>query len=322
VHSEPPEISVVIPLHNKAGHIGKTIESVLAQSRAPKEILVIDDGSTDGGDGLVEQYARSVILIRRPHAGVSVARNLGIEMAAGEFIAFLDADDVWKPDFLEKVARLLERWAGASAAGCAYEYLRAGDRITKLKFSTLTDDFREGPIDYFASMARKGAPPLHSSTTLARRSVLKKLGGFPVGHRWGEDHDTWARLALAGDIVITSEVLVTVNVAANNRASESPAPRPQLPTTFTVAEALCATDDPARRSALRKYLKKVALNSPMANLRHGHQALARTQLLESRKWTGFSFRWFLLLACSCLPMPLVNLARIIRKPIALRQGHY
>jgi glycosyltransferase involved in cell wall biosynthesis len=322
VAQKSTRISVVIPLFNKGSHVGAAIESVLAQTRPANEVLVIDDGSTDGSARVAEAFGDKVKIISQSNRGVSAARNIGTEIAGGETIAFLDADDLWKPQFLEKVVGLLERFPNACAAGCAYEYLRPGAQITKLWFAAFTHDFREGPINYFASMAGGGAPPLHSSTTVARRSVLKEVGGFPVGQRWGEDHDTWARLAMVGDIAVTTEVLVTVNVAADNRASESPDPRPQLPTTFTVARALSTTMDPTRRSILRKYLKKVALNSPMANLRHGHLAIARSQLLESREWTGFSFRWFLLLTCSYLPMPLVNLARIVRKPIALRQGNY
>jgi len=316
------QISVVIPLFNKSAHVGAAIESVLAQTRPAAEVLVIDDGSTDDGALVAETFRDRVRVFRQPNRGVSAARNLGVEMASGEAIAFLDADDVWKLQFLGKTAELLERFPNACLAGSAYEYLTSGDRITQLKFAVSNGIKYEGLVDYFALLAAKGAPPFNASAIMARRSALKQVGGFPVGQRWGEDHDTWARLALAGDVAVTREVLVTVNVGADNRASESSDPRPQLPATFTVADALSTTTDPARRLALRKYLKKLTLNSPMANLRHGHLAMARSQLLEGRKWTGFSFPWFLLLACSCLPMPLVNVARIIRKPMALRQGHY
>jgi glycosyltransferase involved in cell wall biosynthesis len=315
-------ISVVIPLFNKAEHVRAAVQSVLAQTLQPIEILVIDDGSTDDGAEAAESLGGKVNVIRQSRRGVAAARNLGIEMASGDAVAFLDADDVWKPQFLERVVGLLERFPNAGLGGSAYEYLRPGGYLTQLRFAPSNGNRNSGIVDYFALLARSGAPPFNASATVARRSALIKTGGFPIGQRWGEDHDTWARLALTGDIAVTREVLVTVNVAAGNRASQSADPRPQLPVVFTVAKALSETNDPRLRANLKKYLKKVSLNSPMANLRHGHLSMARSQLLESRKWTGFSFRWLLLLACSCLPMPLVHLARVVRKPIALRQGHY
>jgi glycosyltransferase involved in cell wall biosynthesis len=315
-------ISVVIPLFNKNAHVGAAVQSVLAQTLSPAEILVIDDGSTDGGGEIAESFGGKVKVIHQSRQGVAAARNLGIEIASNEAIAFLDADDIWKPQFLGRVAGLLERFPNACAAGSAYQYLRAGSQVITLRFAKANHDFVEGPIDYFACMAENAAPPLNASAVIARRSVLKKVGGFPTGHRWGEDHDTWARLAMAGDVAITREVLVTVNIAAENRASESVDPRPQLPAAFTVAKALSETTDAKLRANLTKYLKKVSLNSPMANLRHGHLSMARSQLLESRKWAGLSFRWFLLLACSCLPMPLVDLARVVRKPLAQSHGEH
>lgn len=315
-------IDVVIPLFNKAAHVRGAIQSVLDQTRPANEVFVIDDGSTDDGARVVREFGDEVKLIQRPNGGVSSARNLGIEMASGETIAFLDADDVWKPQFLETVSKLLERYPSACVAGSAYDYLRPGQRLTQLRMASDKDNFEEGLIDYFACMANKGAPPFNSSAVIARRSALRQVGGFPVGQRWGEDHDTWVRLAISGDVAVTRKVLATVNVSAVDRATESPDPRPQLPAAYTVAKTLSNTSDPNLRTNLRKYLKSMSLNSPMTNLRHGHSAMARSQLLESRQWTGLSFRWMLLFACSYLPLSLVNVARTLRKPIAVRQGHF
>ena len=100
-------VSVVIPLYNKAPHISRAINSVLGQTSPPEEIIVIDDGSTDGGGDIVKAYQDPRIrYIRQENQGVSAARNRGIELAKGELIAFLDADDAWKPKFLETISEM------------------------------------------------------------------------------------------------------------------------------------------------------------------------------------------------------------------------
>lgn len=312
-------ISVVIPLFNKADYLKQAIESVLGQSRRPQEILVIDDGSTDGGDRIVRDYASTVQLVCVPHAGVSAARNRGIEMARGQLVAFLDADDVWKPRFVENVAGLLERFPEACAAGSAYEYLIRPRKIAQLRFAGVPKGSWQGIIDYFACVAGRGAPPLTSSVVIARRAVLQQIGGFPVGVRWGEDHDTWARLALAGEIAFTTEVLATQNIMASNRATDASTPRPPLPAAATIATALETAIDKRRRAHLQKYLRRLTFVTVMTNLRYGHSALARSQLIGERRHTGLGFRWLALLLCTVLPQPFLKVGGHLRAIVLIRE---
>ena len=118
------QISVVIPLYNKAPYIARALNSVLAQERLPEEIIVVDDGSTDGGGDLVKQFKDPLIrLIRQENQGVSAARNRGISLAKGELIAFLDADDTWQPGFLKVISEMRELYPQAGIYGTAYDVI-------------------------------------------------------------------------------------------------------------------------------------------------------------------------------------------------------
>ena len=120
---KPYSVSVIIPAHNASEYIGRAIESVLAQTRKPDEIIVVDDGSTDDTARIIADYGSKVIYIQQENAGPSVARNTGIEAATSEWIAFLDADDEWIPEKLELQTELLGRntnlvWTTANFIRC------------------------------------------------------------------------------------------------------------------------------------------------------------------------------------------------------------
>jgi glycosyltransferase involved in cell wall biosynthesis len=104
--SADSNVSVVIPCYNAARFLGETLRSVLGQTRLPLEVIVVDDGSTDGSDAVAESFGPPVRVVRQDHRYDSAARNRGIEEAKGEWIAFLDADDLWLPRKLEKQLKI------------------------------------------------------------------------------------------------------------------------------------------------------------------------------------------------------------------------
>lgn len=112
MNRQQPPISVIIPVYNSERYVDAALESVLAQSRPPTEIIVVDDGSTDQSAQVARRYQPIVQVLHQPHAGPGAARNLGVSVAQGELLAFLDADDLWLPDKLERQVTYLQNHPG------------------------------------------------------------------------------------------------------------------------------------------------------------------------------------------------------------------
>jgi glycosyltransferase involved in cell wall biosynthesis len=205
-------ISVIIPLYNKAGSIAQALDSVLAQEYQDFEIVVVDDGSTDGGASVVENYGDARIrLVRQENAGVSAARNRGIEAARGEYVAFLDADDVWMPGFLSEIAALQREFPQCRAQATNYVFNSNGVKsptiLRKIPFSG-----ERGVLANYFEVASCSHPPVWTSAVCIERALLLEIGGFPVGIKSGEDLLTWARVAVRTDWAYSMREMAQFNV--------------------------------------------------------------------------------------------------------------
>lgn len=200
-------IAAVIPLYNKRGTILRCLQSVRAQTRAPDEMLVVDDGSTDGGGDLVAQLADPKIrLLRQPNGGASAARNCGIEAARSERIALLDADDEWAPGFLAAHAAAWAAHPGLAASFTNYRRCAGEPELRPAEGEAIA------LRDYFGFCLANRGKGMCSSVVVASRAHLRQVGGFPVGRTHGEDLDTWARLAWSGPIAFIPDCLATYHV--------------------------------------------------------------------------------------------------------------
>jgi glycosyltransferase involved in cell wall biosynthesis len=211
-------MSIVIPLYNKARHIYDTIQSVLEQSHQDFEVIVVDDGSTDGGGEIVSQINDPRIrLIQQKNGGVSKARNTGIENASHELIAFLDGDDTWLPNHLETLHRMAMNFPEAGIYATSY-VIKKGQEQSSLNFQGIPENDWEGIIpDYFKSMAL-GHNITWSSAIAVKKIVFNTVGMFPVGVRMGEDLDMWFRIALKYPVCFSSEVSAIYEWDTDNRA--------------------------------------------------------------------------------------------------------
>lgn len=203
-------ISIVIPLYNKEKQIAHTLQSVFKQTFQDFEVVVVDDGSTDGSVAEVEKFSDSRIrLIHQKNAGVAAARNRGIEETKGDLVAFLDADDEWKPEYLAAQYHLFQKYPDCSVFACNYEFRDTKGKITPTIIRKLPFTGEDGILSNYFEVASCSHPPLWTSAVVVKKQAIQAIGGFPVGIKSGEDLLTWARLAV-NDKIAYSKISLAV----------------------------------------------------------------------------------------------------------------
>jgi glycosyltransferase involved in cell wall biosynthesis len=197
-------ISVVIPTYNRAGSVGEAIESALTQTRVPDEVVVVDDGSTDDTRSVLAAFGQRITVVTQSNAGVSAARNAGSTRASGDWLAFLDSDDVWHRNRIATLVRDAdERAEGVHVADLVLEgpgYAESVLALRGLSFPSDTAARVERPLRQIMS-------GLSLNSIACRRDWLLRVGGFDTSLRMFEDLDLLVRLALEGPWLFTSAVV-------------------------------------------------------------------------------------------------------------------
>jgi glycosyltransferase involved in cell wall biosynthesis len=196
-------VSVIIPMYNSSKTILQSVESVLKQTyREDFEIIVVNDGSTDDSLSIIEKFKRdnhkiNLLIVDQPNGGVQMARNAGLRMAKGEWIALLDSDDYWLPDKIEKQMAVLTANSTIDFLGCNRnnEEIKVlwskKNKLSKVKFKELL-------IKMYPQ----------TSTTIFKRSILTDVGLYDEGLRYGEDGDYWLRICAKKEMYFMPESLV------------------------------------------------------------------------------------------------------------------
>lgn len=248
---ESQRISVVIPLYNKEAEIERALRSVIEQSLAPREIIVVDDGSTDNSRAIAERLMAEnpeagIRVITQRNSGVSAARNRGIREATGDYIALLDGDDMWLSGYIAEVCRLMEYYPDADAYSTAFDIVNNDKRITA---PTPTN---EGYID-LAKEALRGRYPIIPSTATLRKSRLEEIGGFPEGMQIGEDQWLWVSMMKRGAKFCFSPMsLVRYWRTASNRSAT-------IYRSERSAHSLEELYDPAGDATTNEYIARIAI---------------------------------------------------------------
>ncbi len=217
-------ISVVIPLYNKERQIANTLKTVLDQTCHDFEVVIVNDGSTDGSVAEVAKFNDPRIrLIDQPNAGVSAARNHGIEEACGEYIALLDADDEWHPDYLATQASLAREYPECQVFVTNYQFRDEYQHVIPTIIRNLPFSGVHGILSNYFHVASTSNPPICSISIVATKTAFQAIGGFPVGITSGEDLLTWARLACRFKIAYCDQVRATYYTPTTGPTGQIPA---------------------------------------------------------------------------------------------------
>lgn len=200
-----PYFSVIIPLFNKEKYIQKTLESVLKQSFVDFEVIIVNDGSTDGSEAIIKQFKDSRIrYFKTKNHGAAHARNIGIDTAKADYIAFIDADDLWLENHLETLKNLINEFPNAGIYASRYQLVYKNNSFSIPKFNGISQDFKGYLNDYF--MATQNNSLSLTLVNVIPKSVFNIVGNFNVFISSGQDIDMWIRIALQYPIVIGNTV--------------------------------------------------------------------------------------------------------------------
>jgi len=229
-----PRVSVIVPLYNKAAFVRRALDSVASQTFADFEAIVVDDGSTDGGARVVAEYAdaRSRLVTQR-NAGPGAARNRGIEEAAGEFLAFLDADDEWLPEYLAESVRLLEDFSGEAATVTSgyFEHPPGASRERMWRGRGITDGLQHVTAETSPELVVSMLAYMSPCSTVARADVVRRHGGFYERDRclYAEDAHLWLKVLLNEPVAFNLRPLVRFHHDASGLSKNLRGARPVEP---------------------------------------------------------------------------------------------
>ena len=224
------KFSVVIPLYNKADSVARTLASICEQRFTAAEIIVVDDGSTDGSAAKVAALnIPNLILVKQKNQGVSVARNYGVRLAQYRHIAFIDADDQWSPFYFFEMNKLIQRFPEHQCFASNYQkVIEDGDyRDPKLAIGDISP--MGCVMDNYFEVCAKGDLPFMSSSLVITKRLFKQLGGFPIGEAMGEDQALFSKIVLQGSLVYSPLVLMFYHTDSENRACDRNIPQYILP---------------------------------------------------------------------------------------------
>lgn len=297
------KLSIIIPLYNKEKEIKHTLDTLFNQSFSDFEVIIINDGSTDGSEEIIERYDNKKIrLFNQENSGAAAARNKGVELAQNEWVAFLDADDEWKSNYLEKIVAAIKEYPQAILIGTNYEILENGETIV-LDYPMVkkTTGIME---NYFVS--GREYTPLWTSAVVMKKDVFQELGGFPTECKTCEDVDLWCKVALRGQIIYINEPLAVYNRGNTNMLSKSKDTTCYYPFLDEYGKYIKSRTD--LLEAVRDYVvyrQLVAVSFQLFNT--GNKELAKTLLKKIKDTRIYRKKYFFLKLMNYMPVCVINL---------------
>ena len=298
-------VSVVITAYNAEKHIGETLRSVCAQTYKPIEIVVADDGSTDGTADIIKTDFPEVRYIYQPNAGQPAARNAGIRHARGEFIAFVDSDDLWFP---QKIARQVERLNQSNATWCYCDCIHF--------FETPDHDLYRYSAIAHPSSGMILEPLLlgnfiASPTPVIRRNALLDIGLWDEAVIICEDWNTWLKLAARFAVEYVDEPLAAYRVHAEGMSKVWLTPKILESHLSVLSNALSQLQGSNARIA-NAARANIYFKVGLSYLKRGEQSAGRRMLFRALLEDPLQLRFYVYQSISLLPTPFVRAANVLR----------
>lgn len=257
-------VTVVLPLYNKATYVRRALDSIAAQSFGDFEVLIVDDGSTDGGGEIAAQYPDPRMrVLRQPNAGPGAARNRGVAEARGEFIAFLDADDEWRPEYLTQAVAVFDRLPGAATVTSGYfEFPDGVSREPYWRKRGIRENTHrvteETSVELLVNMLAYMSP----WSTVVRADVIRKWGGFFSRNRclYAEDAFLWIKVLLNETVAFHTQPLACFHTEASGLSKNLTNARPIEPF-LLYPEEIQAACPPPLRGLLERFLARRAFKT-------------------------------------------------------------
>lgn len=209
----PGLVSVVVPNYNHGRYLGDAIESILAQTYRQYEIIVVDDGSTDNSRKVAAEYGDQIRYIYKDNAGLSAARNTGLRHAQGEFIALLDADDMYEPDFMERLVHILSANDNVDGVYCGYRF------VDQYGVALPQAETRVIPSEQLYEVMKRGNFWVPESVMM-RRSCYITAGPYDESLRACEDWDIWLRILAKHSVMGIADILTRHRILPNSMSSD------------------------------------------------------------------------------------------------------
>lgn len=299
-------ISIVIPLYNKESQIAKTLKAVLGQTFQDYEIIIINDGSTDNSVGEVNNFHDPRIrLINQDNAGVSAARNRGIQECKGRYVAFLDADDDWMPDYLENIHQLILKYSRCNVFACRYIFSDEYNNQIQTSISGINLKCGEsGELTDYFHIASVSDAPLWTSVVVASRQSLLDIGGFPKGVTSGEDLLTWARLACRNRIAFLNKVCAVYYTPTTGPTGKVPADLES--TNDAVGTALCELNEQYPDKGVDEYVSFWYKMRGVINLRRFNRLAALRCAVKSIRYRPANLKSWAVMGLAFMPAVIIK----------------
>ena len=291
--------SVVIPLYNKAPYIEKAIRSVAAQTCRDFELIVIDDGSKDGGFEIAKKLLAALTpplggwgATCQSNQGVSITRNNGVGLAKYDYISFLDADDWWEASYLEEMKNLIAQYPEAGIYGSSYYKVKNGKHIQAN--IGVPEGFQQGLINYFQVYAKTLWMPLWTGATVIKKNIFHENNGFKPTLKLGEDFDLWVRVALKYPVAFLNKPLAYYNqdVEQANRAIGNKLHKPQEHMLFALHELYETEQSNPDLKQLMDALRVYGLFSYYLNKSTRKEALEQLGRVDWSKQSAAAYRQY------------------------------